>query len=44
MNKKNCANCGKEVDEDELDRYDECRACQFEERSTDMCVGDLNSK
>jgi predicted Zn-ribbon and HTH transcriptional regulator len=44
MNKVKCANCGKEVDEDQLDRYSECRACQFEDKSSDMCVGDLNSK
>jgi primosomal protein N' len=42
MNLVKCSNCGKEVDEMQVDRYGECRACQFEERSTDVCVGDLN--
>lgn len=36
-----CANCGKEVEERQIDRYGECRSCQFEEKSTDMGVGDL---
>ncbi len=39
-----CSNCEKEVDEDEADRYGECRACQFADRSSDMTVGDLNNK
>lgn len=39
-----CAACGKEVDEMELDRYGECRACNAADRASDMCVGDLNTK
>ncbi len=37
-----CENCGKEVDEDNLDRFGECSSCRALERATDMCVGDLN--
>lgn len=44
MNKLKCLNCNKEVDEEDLDRYGECRACQFADKSSDMCVGDLNNK
>jgi len=39
-----CENCGREVDEDNLDRYGECSACRASDRASDMCVGDLNSK
>ena len=36
-----CSNCSKEVDEDQIDdRYGECRACQFADRSSDMTVGE----
>lgn len=44
MKKIKCEGCGKEVDEDDLDRYGECRACQFADRSSDMTVGDLNGR
>jgi hypothetical protein len=36
--------CGKEVDELDLDRYGECRACRAHDRATDMGVGDINTK
>lgn len=39
-----CENCGKEVEERELDRYGECRSCQFADKSSDMGVGDLNTR
>lgn len=39
-----CENCGKEVDEDNLDRYGECSACRAHERATDMGVGDIKGK
>ena len=39
-----CEGCGKEVDEDELDRDGDCRACRFADRSNDMCVGDLGGR
>ena len=39
-----CANCGKEVSEMQLDRYNECRTCQVADRDSDMTVGDLNNK
>jgi hypothetical protein len=44
MNKVNCANCGKEVDEDDTDRYGDCRACVAQDRASDMCVGDIKDK
>jgi len=40
----NCENCGKEVDEMQIDRWGECSACRAADRASDMCVGDLNSK
>lgn len=39
-----CESCKKDVDEDNLDRYGECSWCRAEEKSTDMGVGDLNSR
>lgn len=39
-----CEICGKEVDEDELNREGDCRACRFADKCSDMCVGDLNKK
>ena len=44
MNKVKCENCLKEVDEDEIDRYGECRSCRANDKATDMTVGDLNNK
>lgn len=44
MQEVKCENCGKGVEEDELDRYGECRACRANDRATDMTVGDLNNK
>ena len=34
-----CAECGKEVDEMQVDRYGECRTCK--NKDSGMCVGDL---
>lgn len=42
--KVKCPGCGKEVSEDDLDRWGDCSACRAQERATDMCVGDLNGK
>ena len=42
--KKKCANCGKEVEAWDLDRYGECTPCRANERATDMGVGDINTK
>lgn len=39
-----CENCGREVDEIQIDRFGECNFCRAEERATDMGVGDLNVK
>lgn len=39
-----CENCGEEVEEWTLDRYNECNACRAHEKATDMGVGDLNVK
>lgn len=39
-----CANCNKEVEEDNLDRFGECSFCRAAERASDMGVGDLNTK
>lgn len=39
-----CETCGKEVDSDDLDRYGDCKDCQFEDRSNDMTVGDLGGR
>jgi len=44
MNKVKCETCEKEVDEDDLDRYGDCRACQASDRASDMCVGDMKDK
>lgn len=42
--KVNCAACGKQVDEIQIDRFGECSACRAEERANDMGVGDLSSR
>jgi hypothetical protein len=39
-----CAGCGKEVPDYSVDRWGECCACRAEDRASDMCVGDLNSR
>ena len=39
-----CEGCDREVPEDDLDRYGECRWCRANERATDMGVGDLNGR
>ena len=44
MKLSKCSNCSKDVDEDDLNRYGECRACEFEDRSNDMTVGDLGGR
>lgn len=44
MSQIKCEGCGKEVDENQLDRYGDCGICRAKERETDMCVGDLNTK
>ena len=39
-----CESCGREVPEENLDRYMECGYCRAEERDSNMTVGDLNNK
>jgi len=39
-----CQNCGREVPEENLDRYGECSWCRAEERDSNMTVGDINNK
>jgi len=39
-----CENCGKEVPEDNLDKFGECSWCRADERANNMCVGDLKDK
>lgn len=36
-----CVDCGKEVPERETYREGECRACHFNDKASDMTVGDL---
>jgi len=43
-NRKICESCGREVDEDNLDRFGDCSWCRAHEKATDMTVGDLNNK
>jgi len=44
MSLAKCDGCGKEVDEDNLDRFGECSWCRSNEKAHNMCVGDLNTK
>ena len=44
MKQVKCEGCGKEVDENQLDRYGDCRSCRANDKATDMCGGDLNTK
>ena len=44
MKKVKCEGCGKEVEEDNLDRYGDCSWCREDERAHNMCVGDLKEK
>ncbi|MFH1828722.1 MAG: hypothetical protein ABH824_05690 [Nanoarchaeota archaeon] len=42
-NLKKCETCGKEVEAHQLTRDGECRDCYADDKSSEMCVGDLNS-
>ena len=39
-----CQNCGREVPEENLDRWGECGWCRASERDSNMTVGDINNK
>jgi DNA-directed RNA polymerase subunit RPC12/RpoP len=39
-----CEYCGRKVSEDNLSRDGECSWCRTKDKSSDMTVGDLNSK
>ena len=39
-----CNRCGRNVQEDNLDRDGECSFCRAEDRANEMTVGDLGGK